>query len=173
VEQATKLSSAERTNIAVALSRLVGDTFGSLATLPLVCLGELHLPDPEAAITDHFNLWRSYLVVVGNVLRTAGFGETLPDGVKVLTDCITEIRDANRQILADHVGNPRTAVAAFARMESAFQRIPGAVRDLGMALDVDITFLPGQRSLKTWTHERSLRWLGERLRDFAAGAAGK
>ena len=53
----------------VLLGLATGDAFGALATLPLYCLGELPSPDPRAIILDHYEVWRSYLIVVRQVLK--------------------------------------------------------------------------------------------------------
>ena len=169
MEQATKLSPAERTAIAVALSKMAGDAFGSLATLPLFCLGELHSPDPERAVSEHYDVWRSCLVVVREVLRGAGFGNELPITFSDLSDCVAGIRDAYLEILRDHTTNPQKALAAYALLEERYEALPTAVRDLGVAVDVDTAFPPGENSLKKVSYDRSLRWFGQKLRDSATG----
>lgn len=173
VQQAIKLSPADRSAIEVSLARMVGDAFGALATLPLFCTGQLPSPNPAAAILEHFDVWRSCLVVVREVLKSAGFGAAeMPDALHELMDQVATIRDAYGEIHSHHKTNRRHALLAFERLRENYGSLAESVRELGIGLEIDTTFLPGDRSLKKTSHDRSLRWLGEQLAGESKDAEG-
>ena len=63
------LSSTERAGLELALTRMPIAAFGSLATVPLFCLGERRVPDIRSVIQERYEVWRSFLVVIREILR--------------------------------------------------------------------------------------------------------
>jgi hypothetical protein len=164
VQQATTLSPADRTALEVSLARMTGDAFGALATLPLYCLGELPSPDPRVIILEHYEVWRSCLIVVREVLKAdGGAPEIVQASLAALIDMTAELRDCYTQVNASYLTTPTSARTAYGRLVAAYERLPLLIRDLGVALELDTSFLPAPRSLKRTSYDRSLRAFGEAI----------
>lgn len=158
MQHAVTLAPSDRTAIEVSLSRLTGDLFGSISTLPLYCFGQLPSDNPADLINAHYEIWHSCLIVVREVLK--GTGDTADAAHATLTELSQEIerlRQAYVQL------QKSVESATFRDFEAVYETIPHLVRDLCDELELDPAFLPGSKSLRSVTFQRSLRWLKDEI----------
>lgn len=168
MQQATALSPSDRTVLEVSLKRMTGDAFGALATLPLICLGDLPTPDPQAIVLDHYDIWHSCLIVAREILRSdGGAAEGVPDALEKLLVTVAELRDAYLAMIAASPAVEIDPNAIHLRIAAAYERLPILVQDLATDLDLRDALLPNTQSLKRTSYERTLRWLGEELQSRA------
>jgi hypothetical protein len=168
VQQATALSPSDRTVLEVSLSRMSGDAFGALTTLPLYCLGDLPSPDPRAVVLDHYDIWHSCLVVAREVLRSdARQPERVPRALDNLLNTATELRDAYIDLSTSRAYDEPMAKNACSRLVAAYERLPLLVQELSSELELDDSFLPSPRSVKRAAIERTLRWLADEVQSRA------
>lgn len=167
--QTSTLTPRDRLLLEASLGRMVGDVFGALATLPLYCLGELPVADPAAIIGEHYEVWRSCLIVAREILRSSS---EAPQGAYRswgdLLRAIDDIREAYGRIANNSKTDRAATEAAFARLADSYGRLPDLIRNFGSELGIDCSFLPAPQSVKHVASERALRWFGDEIR---AGAS--
>jgi hypothetical protein len=163
--QASTLSARDRLVLEASLSRMVGDIFGALATLPLICLGDLPSPDPGRAVAERYDVWRSCLIVAREILRSScDTPESASRSLDALLMAVGDIRDGYGEIADSIKTNRAASEAAYGRLADAYGRLPDLIRNFAGELGIDCTFLPAPQSVKHVASERSLRWFGEETR---------
>jgi hypothetical protein len=178
VAHATTLSPSDQTAVEVSLRRMIADLFGALATVPLYCLGELQTPDPRRVVLDHYEIWRSCLILAREILRSdPSEGGGWRTAMDAMMSAVAELRDAYLGIAEFARTAPSDALLSFNKLVDTYSRIPQLVSDLSKALDIDELHLPSAGSLRQRSHEGTLNWLGEELRSRAPsqsqGPAGR
>jgi hypothetical protein len=169
VAHATTLSPSDQTAVEVSLRRMISDMFGALATVPLYCLGELETPDPRRVVLDHYEIWRSCLILAREILRSdPSEGGGWRPALDAMMSAIAELRDAYLVIAESARTAPTDAVSSFNKLVDTYSRIPQLASDLSRALEIDELDLPLTGSLRQGSHERTLNWLGDELRSRAA-----
>jgi hypothetical protein len=142
-----------------------GDVFGAVATLPLYCLGELPVADPVAVISQHYEVWRSCLIVAREILRSSS---DAPEGAyrswSDLLTAVDDIREAYVRIAACSKTDRAASEVAYGRLADSYGRLPDLIRNFGGELGIDCSFLPAPRSVKHVASERTLRWFGDEIR---------
>lgn len=161
---ATALSASDQTAIEVSLGRMVGDMFGALATLPLYCLGELPAPDPNQIVLEHYEVWRSCLIVTREIIRSDG-SETADfrSSLDAMMTAAGDLRDAYLGLSASGRTDPARALAAYDRLAETYGHIPSLMGDVSRSLEIDHTYLAKPGSIRHSSYERALTSLGAEL----------
>ncbi|HEY2588696.1 MAG TPA: hypothetical protein VGI81_23340, partial [Tepidisphaeraceae bacterium] len=117
--------------------------FGALSTLPLYCLGDLPSPDPGQIIGEHYDVWRSCLIVARETLRSSiDATASAHQSLNALLAAADNIRGRFSGIATSLKSDPTGAAAAYARLSEAYWRLPDLNRNLANELGIDCSFLP-------------------------------
>ena len=170
MQQVLLLSPADRATIESSLNRLIGNAYGAMATLPLYCLGELHALNPASLVTDRYDVWHSYLIMIREVLRSASSLDNISPTLDALFGTVNSLRDAFLELISGRTLDSDKARAAYNDLVSAYDHLVLNTIEIIRDLELQEQILPAENSLKRVCFERSLRWFGDELRAKATAA---
>ncbi len=165
------LSADECTVMQFCLRRMAVGAFGSLATIPLFCLGELGGGDAGPIISDHYDIWRSCLTVARVLLQTKPFSMDAARGqLDGLFEIAADLRNAYVELSEYEKSPADQTLAAYAKLVSSFDRIATCVGDLGKAANLDVSPILSLLSMRRKYYGNSLQWFGDEIRGKVATA---
>jgi hypothetical protein len=164
MSQMDALSTTDHVLLRTALSRMTGNALGALSVLSLMCLGDLPGSDPRHEITERHDVWRSYLLVIGEMMKAQHGGSEEAHGIHLsLLRAVDDLRNAYME-LADWSRQPRLAVeSSYSRLAKAYDQLELLIQRFADAINIDVSVLPKPGSLKRVSYQRSLDWLRQEL----------
>jgi hypothetical protein len=164
MSQMDALSTTDRVLLRTALTRMTGNALGALSVLSLMCLGDLPGSDPRREITERHDVWRSYLLVIGEMMKVQHGGSEDAHSIhRSLLRAVDELRNAYMELADWSRQPPLAAESNYFRLAKAYDQLELLVQRFSDAISIDASVLPTPGSLKRVSYKRSLDWLRQEL----------
>ena len=164
MQQSLILTPSDRATIETSLARLIGNSWGAMATIPLYCVGEFNAPDAEMMVHERYDIWHSCLVVAREMLRSSLLIESVNSPMDALFSATSEdLRDEFVKLMRSRDMSRDEVKRAYGRLAAAYEQLSISILEIGHALELSPELVPARNSLKWVVFERSMKWFGEEL----------